>query len=53
MLICMNLKLVKKCRHIWIGYWDKEKETMIRIPIMYLKTEAKKLLEMYKYKTIL
>jgi len=48
-----ELETGRKCRHIWIGYWDKEKETMTRIPIMYLKTEAKKLLEMYKYKTIL
>jgi len=48
-----ELETGKKCRHIWIGYWDKEKESMTRIPIMYLKTEAKKLLEMYKYKTIL
>lgn len=48
-----ELETGRKCRHIWIGYWDKEKESMTRIPIMYLKTEAKKLLEMYKYKTIL
>lgn len=39
----------KKCRQIWIGYWDKDKETMSRIPIMYLKTEAKKLLDYHKY----
>jgi hypothetical protein len=26
---------------------------MVKIPIMYLKTEAKKLLELYKYKTML
>ena len=48
-----ELETGRKCRHIWIGYWEKEKETMRKIPIMYLKTEAKKLLEMYKYKTML
>jgi len=40
-----------KCRHIWIGYWDKEKETLTRIPIMYLKHEATQLLELHKYKS--
>jgi hypothetical protein len=48
-----ELETGRKCRHIWIGYWEKEKDTMRKIPIMYLKTEAKKLLEMYKYKTML
>jgi hypothetical protein len=43
----------KKCVSITIGYWDKVAETMVKIPIMYLKTEAKKLLELYKYKTML
>ena len=41
----------KKCRQIWIGYWDKITETMIRIPVMYLKAEAKKLLEHHKFQT--
>jgi hypothetical protein len=39
----------KKCRHIWIGYWDKELEIFTKIPVMYLKKEAKQLLEMHKY----
>jgi hypothetical protein len=38
----------KKCRQIWIGYWDKETETMSKIPVMYLKSEAMKLLQMHK-----
>lgn len=41
----------RKCRQIWIGYWDKTKETFERIPIMYMKHEAKKLLEHHKYNT--
>jgi hypothetical protein len=41
----------KKCRQIWIGYWDKETETMSKIPVMYLKGEAKKLLEHHKFQT--
>lgn len=39
----------KKCRHIWVGYWDKKTETMTKIPIMYLKNDAKKILELFKY----
>jgi hypothetical protein len=39
----------KKCRQIWVGYWDKTKENFERIQIMYLKHEARKLLELHKY----
>lgn len=39
----------KRCRQIWIGYWDKIKENFTKIPILYAKLEAKKLLEHYKY----
>ena len=46
-----ELETGRKCRHIWIGYWDKKIETMSKIPIMYLKAEAKKVLELHKYKT--
>lgn len=41
----------RKCRQIWIGYWDREKQTIIKIPIMYLKHEAKKVLDFHKYKS--
>jgi hypothetical protein len=41
----------RKCRQIWIGYWDKTIETFQKIQIMYLKHEAKKLLELHKYNT--
>lgn len=41
----------KKCRQIWVGYWDKTKETFEKIQIMYLKHEARKLLELHKYNT--
>lgn len=46
-----EMETKKKCRHIWIGYWDKEVETFTKIPIMYLKHEAKKLMELHKYNT--
>lgn len=46
-----ELETGKKCRHIWIGYWDKILETFTKIPVMYLKHEAKKLLELHKYNT--
>ena len=39
----------RKCRQIRIGYWDKEKKTFERIQIMYLKHEARKLIEMHHY----
>lgn len=39
----------KKCRQIWVGYWDKTIETFQKIQIMYLKHEARKLLELHKY----
>lgn len=41
----------RKCRQIWIGYWDRETQTIKRIPIMYLKNEARKVLEFHKYKS--
>ena len=40
-----------KCRQIWIGYWSRETKAFTKIPIMYLKNEATKLLELHKYKT--
>jgi hypothetical protein len=46
-----ELETGKKCRHIWIGYWDKTIESFTKIPVMYLKNEAKKLLELHKYNT--
>jgi len=38
-----------KCRCITIGYWDKEKMSFSKIPITYLKKEAKQLIEMHHY----
>jgi len=39
----------RKCRQIIILYWDKIKETFEKIHVMYLKHEAKKLIEMHHY----
>ncbi len=39
----------RKCRQIRIGYWDKEKMSFEKIQIMYMKNEAKKLVEMHYY----
>lgn len=44
-----ELETGKKCRQIWVGYWDKTIEKFQKIPIMYLKHEARKLLELHKY----
>lgn len=46
-----ELETGRKCRQIFIGYWDQVTETMSRIPIMYMKNEARKLLELHKYNT--
>jgi len=42
----------KKCRQIWIGYWDRETLSFSKIPVMYMKNDAKKLLEFHKYNNI-
>lgn len=44
-----ELETGRKCRQIWIGYWDKKLETLVKIPIMYLKHEAKKVLDLHKF----
>lgn len=38
----------KICRQIYIMFWDKEERTFQKIPVMYLKNEAKRLLDMHK-----
>lgn len=44
-----ELETGKKCRRIWIGYWDRNTEEIYYIPIMYMRTEAYKLLEHHKF----
>jgi hypothetical protein len=44
-----ELETGRKCRQIFIGYWDKKKMTFEKIQIMYLKKEAKQLIEMHHY----
>jgi hypothetical protein len=39
----------RKCRKIVVLYWDKVKESFEKIHIMYLKHEAKKLIELHYY----
>lgn len=41
----------RKCRQIFVMYWDKTIETFQKIQIMYLKHEAKQLMEKHKYYT--
>lgn len=48
-----ELETGRKCRQIWVGYWDKVTEKFQKIQIMYLKHEAKKLLEMHKYNSMM
>lgn len=38
----------KICRQIYIMFWDKELKTFQKIPVMFLKHEAKRLLDMHK-----
>jgi len=47
-LMC-EMETGMKCRQIWIGYWDKVNEVFEKIPVMYLKSDAKKLLDIHKY----
>ena len=42
----------RKCRQIYVLYWDKEKQEFQKIQIMYLKKEAKQLIEMHYYNII-
>lgn len=42
----------KICRQIYLLYWDKEKETFEKIPVIYLKNEAKKLLDLHVLNTL-
>lgn len=37
----------RKCRQIYVLYWDKVIERFEKIQIMYLKSEAKKIIEMH------
>jgi hypothetical protein len=39
----------KKCRQIWIGYFDKKTCTFSKINLMYMRHEAEKLLKLHKY----
>lgn len=47
-----SLETGKRCRQIWIGYWDKVSETFSKIPIMYMKKEAQQLLDLHKYRQL-
>lgn len=46
-----ELETGRKCRSIWIGYWDKIKESFEKINLIYLKKEARQLMELHKYNT--
>ena len=39
----------RKCRQIYVLYWDKEKMCFSKIPVMYMKHEAKKLIDLHYY----
>lgn len=41
----------KKCRHLWAAHFNKETLKFQKIPIMYMKHEAKKLLKLHEYQT--
>ena len=42
----------RKCRQICVLYWDKVTEKFEKIQIMYMKKEAKQLIEMHHYNII-
>jgi hypothetical protein len=39
----------KKCRQIYVLYWDRATEKFSKIHMMYMKNEAKRLIEMHYY----
>lgn len=39
----------RRCRQIYVMYWDKETMTFQKIQIMYMRLEAQKLIEMHHY----
>ena len=41
----------RKCRHIWIGHFDRKDYSFKKIPIMYMKNEALQLLKHHRYQT--
>ena len=38
----------RKCRQMWVGYFDRETNTFSKVPIMYMKHEAMQLLRFWK-----
>lgn len=44
-----ELETGKKCRRIWIGYWDRHTEEIYYIPVIYMRNEANKLLEHHRF----
>lgn len=42
----------RKCRQIYVLYWDKEKETFQKINMPYLKHEAKTLVELHYHNIV-
>lgn len=41
----------KKCRELWVAHFDKKTLKFKKIPIIYLKNEAMKILKLHKYQT--
>lgn len=42
----------RKCRQIYVLYWNKETESFQKIQIMYMKNEAKKLIELHYHNVV-
>lgn len=38
----------KKCRDMFLLYWDRDLKTFTKIPVIYMKSEAKKILDTHK-----
>lgn len=39
----------KKCRQIWVGYFDREAISFSKIQLMYMKHEAEMLMKLHRY----
>lgn len=48
--LMMEMETGMKCRDMTVLYWDRETLSLNKVPIMYMKNEAQKLLNLHKYK---
>ncbi len=48
--LMMEMETGMKCRHMYVLYWNRETEKLQKIPILYVKEIALKLMGLHKYR---